>query len=241
MTAQDTNVVEAQRAWERWLRTATTPKPRVLTALETAAAATEELGRRLAAKGYPVSKPRILPSPSVLANLAALEASTGKAVPPQLRLFWSTVGGIRFMDYDSYRHAEYWSERGCGGLTDALTVDPLTDDFAEYLAEEHDNWLEEEGSGRANEGLFELTLSPDALHKDNISGGIPYSMAASDQWGEPLLFDGWNENVVSQPTQNDLVSYLRTGLLECAGFPGLRGDPAFESARPSLVAGLPVF
>ena len=39
----------------------------------------------------------------------------------------------------------------------------------------------------------------------------------------------------------DLLSYLRTSILECGGFPGLFGHLKFERIREKLVAGLPLF
>jgi hypothetical protein len=37
------------------------------------------------------------------------------------------------------------------------------------------------------------------------------------------------------------VEYLRTSILECAGFPGFFGVPEFEPVRLELLDGLPYF
>lgn len=80
---------------------------------------------------------------------------------------------------------------------------------------------------------LEATLAPDDLHKDNVSGGSPYSVALPDPAADFRLL---NE-------RHDLlfVPYLRLAILRSGGLPGLDGRAAqFEPLR-ELIAGLEPF
>jgi hypothetical protein len=93
-----------------------------------------------------------------------------------------------------------------------------------------------------------IEIAPDDLHKDNVSGAGPYEILLPGPGDDPWLavLDGGFRWGTPRPAsaphgQPDLVSYLRTAVLECGGFPGLYGHEAFERTRLRLCADLPVF
>jgi hypothetical protein len=176
------------------------------------------LAENLRYRGYPVAR-LVQESPP---DLDALLVGFRVRVPPLLRLFWREVGAICLVDLENYRHTLFWLERKikaeyCDGVLVGLPSKVLIED---------DNIL----------------LAPDGYHKDNISGGAPYSMAAGDAWWAPIQASwGGPRQPLSAPRELDLLGYLRTAILECAGFPGLLGDPVFEVLRPRLLEGVPHF
>jgi hypothetical protein len=90
---------------------------------------------------------------------------------------------------------------------------------------------------------FVLTLAPDGYHKDNISGGA-YGVRLGSGWLAQWEDFAWGgpTRPESAPTDPcDFLGYLRTAILECAGFPGLLGVPGFEAIRQVLLRGLPRF
>ena len=94
------------------------------------------------------------------------------------------------------------------------------------------------------DGRYLLSLAPDGYHKDDISGGAPYSIAVGGGWLAPwqnFAWTGARRPVSSPPDPCDLLGYLRTSLLECAGFPALLGAPSFEPIRERLLRNLEVF
>jgi hypothetical protein len=46
---------------------------------------------------------------------------------------------------------------------------------------------------------------------------------------------------ITAPPEPDVLSYLRTTVLVCAGFPALYGTPGFESYRIKLLSGMRCF
>lgn len=226
----------AQERWTKLSPEDPTFPDAVASAMTGFARVADALGDRLQRMGFPVHPVRQSPLPDIDARIAKLEQLGAGPLPPQLVAFWKAVGQLRFMESAEYAHVRFWSDRGTDGLTGAVVVAGLDDDDLEYLSDEIADWKED-----GDEDPFEIPLAPDDLHKDNISGGSPFVMAATPSWNEQFHFDGWNASTQTGVTDCDLVSYLRTALLECGGFPGLRGDPAFERVRPDLVAGLEVF
>ena len=80
-------------------------------------------------------------------------------------------------------------------------------------------------------------------HKDDISGGDSYGVK-DGAWLPPLMNFEWSGRIRPLSATNskvDLMAYLRTSILECAGFPGLLGNKAFEPIRVRLIESLPVF
>ena len=97
---------------------------------------------------------------------------------------------------------------------------------------------------------YYFELAPDGYHKDNISGGMPYGVRPGKVWlptwehfewsGSRRPKSAWRPK--SAPSGlPDFLGYLRTAVLECAGFPGLFGDDAFEPLRLQLLARVKAF
>ena len=198
---------------------------------------------RLRDEGFPASIP---------GRIAVAARDVERAVvllperPPRvLQLFWEEVGAVRLVDPPEYSHAAFFASRGMRGrapdrTTDALWVDGPEPDWMSFLSDDLDRWR----AGPAEP--FLIPLSPDHLHKDDISGG-PYGIELGDDDWRPI-FGGdfeWmghrRPESVEPGLATDFVSYLRASILECAGFPGLYGSEQFEPLRRRLVADLPVF
>ena len=143
-------------------------------------------------RGYISNGPLILLSRQSQADIATLENQVGP-VPLSLLAFWREVGAVDLVGM----HPAWPS------LLDALVVYPPEAVLVDLEAWQDDNASE----------AFEGSLAPDSLHKDNISGGEPYSVQLPDSSADFLL---WYE-------QHELyfVPYLRLALLRWGGLPGL--------------------
>lgn len=234
-----------QQAAQEWRRCS--PQDRVRLGpgtIDRCAEALDVLVARLDAMGYPVDR-MVEPCAGVDDLLAEL-SEVLPAVPPALVEVWRRIGGISLVDLGRYRHLAFWEEHvGPEARThacDGVVVEGACDDegWVGYLLDHLEGVLE------AGEPPT-LPIAPDHLHKDDTSGGDPYELAVDgeDPWMAPLQGFAWVGPVrpASAPPgdQPDLVSYLRTALLECGGFPGLHGTAGYEPIRRALVAGLPVF
>lgn len=204
--------------------------------------AVAQLGSQLVAIGYPVCE-FIRPSPAHLkSRIARVEEHTGMPLPKIMREFWQTVGGVSFVELRKYQHVTFWDGLGISGphgFCDGVYVDSCDDDWAEYTIDDFNNYTED-----GEDDTFRFTLAPDGYHKDDISGGPPYALGCESDWAPTLENFCWSgyrrpETAISDPT--DFVSYLRTSILECAGFPGLLGHPGFEEIRRKLVCELRPF
>jgi hypothetical protein len=133
-------------------------------------------------------------------------------LPITLECFWRTVGGVAFTG----THPEF------PDMLDPLLVYPV-----EALLEEAE-YVEREDDGR-----FHFALSPDDLHKDNVSGGMPYSVALPQ-----ATFDF---RLLHEARDVDFLDYLRDVILVRGGFGGL--DPSHPGHVPlaELTAGLQPF
>jgi hypothetical protein len=161
---------------------------------------------------------RVPPSEATRADLAELEERVGP-LPLSLVAFWQEVGSV-----DLVGMHPSWPE----GL------DPLVICKPEGAISDLDDWemLVEEGEEDDSE-RFEAGLAPDDLHKDNISGGEPYSVAMPDPSADFML---------RYERRNLLfVPYLRVAILRWGGFPGLDTQEAPFQALGDLVAGLEPF
>lgn len=132
-------------------------------------------------------------------------------LPIALEAWLRVVGGInltgthpRWLEqayvYDEQRY------RGEPLYTDPLVVE-LPRDYAVYL---YDEWIETRNSGEAVP--FRVDVSPDHLHKANVSGGLPYQLSTDLPEVDGIL---WNER-----HETSFVGYLRTAIRH-RGFPGL--------------------
>ena len=209
--------------------------PRVM---EVFTEAITELGTRLRALAYPA--PILTPCHDLDAALAELEDG-GPPVPPPLRLLWQLAGEVCLVDLGQYRHTRFWDERvRTDRCCDGIVVEgPAAEGWVDFQLDEFEAQVEA-GDPPG------FVIAPDALHKDDVSGGDPYEVVPleDDPWLPTLRWFDWagpSRPAVPAPDPLDLVSYLRVAVLECGGFPGLYGSPDYEPIRQGLVADLPVF
>lgn len=204
--------------------------------------AVEKLGVSLVELGYPVL-PFVRPARNKFeSKLSKVERVTGVRVPAILRAFWSTTGGISLVDLDEYKHVEFWDEAGITGrhsYCDGVYVDECTKSWIDYVLDEFECLSEDE-----EQAEFRYSFAPDGYHKDDISGGDPYCLGLHSDWApavENFEWSGRSRPITAVAGPPDFVSYLRTAILECGGFPGLFGHPKFEPIRQKLVTDLPAF
>ena len=240
-------ILAAQQSWRLTARAGEPEaRPAAERAFTTMSEAIDVLSGNLAALGYPPFAGRIPASPGLTRRMRKIESRLHRQVPPALKVFWHIVGGVSFLDLDGYAHVRFWQERGLGGeqvCCDGLYVDACDDDWFDCILDELDARRKTTADKDAIEP-FELPLAPDWLHKDNLSGGQPYALAPSDDWLAPLRNFRWSgsKRPHSAPANRcDLMSYLRTAILECAGFPGLFGREQFEPIRQQLLVDVPIF
>lgn len=201
------------------------------------------LQERLHEMGYPVSSLVTPPRKGLSQRIARIESHTELEIPALLKRFWAVVGGISFVDLENYSHVAFWDDlnvRGKKGYCDGVHIDSCTKDWLEFIIEDFDDIQEDDGDG---EFEFIFTISPDGYHKDDISGGDSYGVK-DGEWMPPLMNFEWSGKIrplSATGSTVDLMAYLRTSILECAGFPGLLGNKAFEPIRVRLIESLPVF
>jgi hypothetical protein len=240
-------ISKAQRAWrDAALADDATAASAAAPALEGLQRAATTLVANLRELGYPAVPGVIPPEPDLASRLRLLEATIGGAIPPTLVAFWQHVGGISLVDLDGYSHVEFWEARGIlgpDGYCDGLHVDPCSASWTEFALRDFAD-LNEDPDLPPPEGPHLLSLAPDGYHKDNISGGMPYGIEVGGGWLAPWLNFSWTgrqrpTSAMLDPT--DLLGYLRTSILECAGFPALFGVPSFEPIRERLLRNVEVF
>ena len=245
------DLLEIAAARDEWLRVLTMSddvvRAEAATRLTTCRAALEIVDARLADIGYPVHPIVRSIDRDHLDEVQRTLAEADIALPPLLALVWQIVGSVSVLEFGRYRHVSFWSDRigPTEACTDGLHIDAPGDDdyesFVDYLIDEREGWLD---SGLADEGEpFEFPIAPDDLHKDNVSGGDPYGLAeGSGTWDHRVTQFAWRCRPVSAPDgAPDLLSYLRTAILECGCFPGFFGVAAYEPDRQYLTADLPIF
>jgi hypothetical protein len=240
-------ILAAQQSWRVDARAGErVARPAAERACTTMSEALDVLAGNLAALGYPPFAGRVPASQGLARRIRKLERRLGGYLPPALKVFWQIVGGASFVDLKDYAHVEFWQGHGLGGpqiCCDGLSIDACDDEWFDCMLDELDDRLQGAGGGNPAEP-FQLPLSPDGLHKDNLDGGGPYAVVTSDDWLAPLHNFRWfgAKRPSSAPANKcDLISYLRTAILECAGFPGLFGREQFEPIRQQLLADVPSF
>src|SRR5262245_56779258 len=122
--------------------------------------------------GYYSQGPLVPPSEATRANVAELDQRVGP-LPLSLAAFWQEVGSV---DLVGMRRS--WPD----GLDPLVIFEPegaisVIDDCALDAADGEEGDCER----------FEAPLAPDELHKDNISGGEPYSVALPNPAADFLL------------------------------------------------------
>jgi hypothetical protein len=127
------------------------------------------------------------------ADIAELEEQAGP-LPLSLLAFWREVGGVDLVGRHTF---------GVDGL-DPLVVIPPEGALSMLYEEE-----------REKGAAWFAGLAPDDLHKDNVSGGDPYSVRLPDPSADfKFVYE-----------RHDLlfVPYLRLAILRWGGMPGLDG------------------
>jgi hypothetical protein len=139
---------------------------------------------------------------SVAGDLDEFEREIGGPLPLSLRYWYQHVGSVNWMGW----HEALNPKNGpyCG---DPLVIGPYR-----QATEEAEKWCD------GLPGTFDLWIAPDALHKNNTSGGSPYAMKIPDPSADAALLYEWSTDT--------LVSYLRRSF-EWGGFPDWKGKPAY--------------
>lgn len=239
------SISEVVRCRNRWLETLASGESvsgLVRDICVTCREAVTQLGYRLIEIGYPKCQfIRAIPN-DLESRIARIEQHTGTPLPMVMREFWRVVGGISLIDLDNYQHVSFWDDMeitGRHGFCDGVYVDACDEAWAAFTVNDFSDRLEE-----GEEDSFRFALAPDGYHKDDISGGAPYELGRNSDWGpiwENFVWAGFRRPETATTGPMDFVSYLRTAILECAGFPGLFGHPRFEELRQKLASDLPPF
>ena len=160
-----------------------------------------EFGKYPDGEAMPFSIPgRVRPNAESLVDIVELERLAG-AIPLSLTSFWQTVGSVDL----SGRARRKWPE-----FSHPLCVEDARSGLVEF-----GYWTESTDLSEEREP-FLCPIAPDVIHKDNVSGGLPYSIRLPDPSADGALHDEWH-NVT-------FVKYLRIAILEWGGFPGLSPD-----------------
>jgi hypothetical protein len=160
-------------------------------------------GKRRSGRVAPLTPP----SEKMQAACDELESEAGP-LPLSLVAFWQEVGAV-----DLVGMHRSWPT----GL-DPLVVDPPEGPLAELYDEDEETYV---------------SLAPDELHKDNISGGDPY--------GLELPNPAADFRFMYEPHDLLFVPYLRLAILQWGGLPGLEGRSIQFGPLETLVAELEPF
>ena len=147
-------------------------------------------------------------------------------VPLSLKFFYRIVGGVNFgWDYETskdfmWRMADPIQVASLDDLVNEVTDDDWKENMEDYFSDDKD-------------GTVFLELAADDLHKDNVSGGPPYSL---DITKSPSI----DSKFRNEPNETTFINYLRICFKYC-GFPGLaRPDTKndyqtfFDKVKPHL-------
>lgn len=122
-------------------------------------------------------------------------------IPLSLKYFYKIVGSVNFAwDYQANENI-MWQ------LSDPIQIISL-DDLVKLVSEDY--WQEEiqEYVNDKEFGNAFLELSADYYHKDNISGGAPYSILINEKQTIDNQF-------INEPHQNTFINYLRICINSC--------------------------
>jgi hypothetical protein len=162
--------------------------------------------------GYYSAGSMVAPTTETYDTVDALKDIVGP-LPLSLEAFWQIVGSVDFVG-----KKEGWP----------IGLDPLVVEPPEGALD----WIEG-GEFDPEEEQVEAALAPDDLHKDNISGGNPYSVLLPDPSAD-FIFQYEFHHMY-------FVPYLRMSILQWGGFPGLEAqEPPFEPLA-DLIDGLKPF
>ncbi len=147
-------------------------------------------------RSYAFDAPYYPPSPNAIEQVAELESLAGP-LPLSLRAWYEIGGSINFLGSH-----DLWPD----AYTDPLVIYPV-----EVTLTEYSDWQEMVADeGLEEVGPFSIPIAPDFYHKNDTSGGGPYSIEMPSLSADAMLNE-WHEA--------NFVEYLR----ECfrwGGFPG---------------------
>ena len=159
-------------------------------------------------------KPLLAPLPNTDELLLKLDKATSGfgQVPYSLKLFYKIVGTCNFgWDYEN-RPELFWE------YADPIQITSL-DDLVSYISD--DDWKEYMSEELENGAQYPyLELAADYYHKDNVSGGLPYSIQITKAPCIDSLF-------LNEPNGTNFINYLRICMENC-GFSRIT-EPAYEN------------
>ena len=138
------------------------------------------------------------PAPDAGERIAHLEATAGM-LPLSLRAWYEEVGSVSLMG----RHPD-WDPHAY--------PDPLVVEGLEGWEFEYECWQDAQEQDPEYPYPFPLPIAPDALHKQNVSGGEPYGIDLPCAGADASLLFLWQE-------ETTFVEYLRI-CFQWGGFPG---------------------
>lgn len=171
------------------------------------------------APNYNFEKPLHPPLNETSQQLQLLDRQVSRFgfVPMSLKYFYTIVGGVNFAWDIEATESPFWE------LADPIQISSL--DAVLSL-----DW-QEDIECYVNDGTPPfIELSADALHKDNISGGMPYALEITSEKSIDARF-------LNEPNNTSFINYLRIVCDSC-GFPAMLDDSRFvafvEKVKPKL-------
>ena len=152
------------------------------------------------------------PAPDTEAVIERIEREVGE-LPAAIKLFWRLVGSVNFIGAHSH-----WS--GCEYPGPIVVFPP-----ARASAELND-FLCDKVQRLAHNFQYRVPIAPDALHKQNVSGGMWYNLSVPAVLDDPPLND--ERHAVT------FVGYLELAV-RWGGFPGLDRCPEHNWPLRDLV------
>jgi hypothetical protein len=239
-------ILDAQRAWQTVSAEDDIAVSKIaLDSLTKCADAISILCKNLKEIGYAWAGSERILANVLERNILTIEKKIGLPIPQLLVLFWEKVGGVSLVDLNNYQHVDFWKQHNVLApkfYCDGLHIDACNEEWASFICSDFVDWREYYGADEP-EG-FLLSLSPDGYHKDNISGGAPYGVYPGASW-KPIWqnfeWSGMKRPITAPASPPDFLSYLRTTILECAGFPAFLGVTAFGPIKERLFQDVPIF
>ena len=171
------------------------------------------------------NRPLNKPSPETEMLLIKLDNAVKEYgyIPLSLKYFYKIVGSVDFAWNYETEKTFLWE------MADPIQIISL-DEIVTHVTNE--NWKEDIQYyvDDENFGFAFLELSADDLHKDNVSGGSPYSLKIPKK-------QTIDSDFVNDPHQTTFIDYLRV-CFEYCGFPGNPADDSYREfitkVRPKL-------